>query len=67
MTATDTITLFHAPNSRSTGTLILLEELGAPYDLHVLNLQIGRAIGSRITSRSIQWARCRRSCIATRW
>jgi glutathione S-transferase len=41
MTATDTITLFHAPNSRSTGALILLEELGAPYDLHVLNLQIG--------------------------
>jgi glutathione S-transferase len=41
MTATETITLFHAPNSRSTGTLILLEELGAPYDLHVLNLQTG--------------------------
>lgn len=41
MTASETITLFHAPNSRSTGTLILLEELGAPYDLHVLNLQAG--------------------------
>jgi glutathione S-transferase len=41
MTAVDTITLFHAPNSRSTGTLILLEELGAPYELHVLNMQAG--------------------------
>jgi glutathione S-transferase len=41
MTATDTITLFHAPNSRSGGALTLLEELGAPYDLHVLNLQAG--------------------------
>jgi glutathione S-transferase len=39
VTATDSITLFHAPNSRSTGALTLLEELGAPYDLHVLNLQ----------------------------
>jgi glutathione S-transferase len=35
------ITLFHSPNTRSTGTLILLEELGAPYDLHVLNMRAG--------------------------
>ena len=41
MTGGETITLFHAPNSRSNGTLILLEELGVPYDLHVLNLQAG--------------------------
>ena len=66
MTATDTMTLFHAPNSRSTGTLILLEELGAPYDLHVLNLQAASS-GGRNSSPSIRWARCRRSCIATRW
>jgi glutathione S-transferase len=32
-------TLFHAPNSRSGAARILLEELGAPYDLHVLNLK----------------------------
>ena len=31
--------LFHAPNSRSGAAHILLEELGAPYDLHVLNLK----------------------------
>ncbi len=37
----DTITLFHAPQSRSTGTLILLEELGAPYELHVINMKAG--------------------------
>jgi len=31
------ITLFHAPNTRSTGTLILLEELGADYELELLD------------------------------
>lgn len=35
------VTFFHAPNSRSSGSLILLEELGADYDLHVLNLKAG--------------------------
>ena len=34
-------TLFHHPHSRSTGVLTLLEELGAPYQLKVLNLQAG--------------------------
>jgi glutathione S-transferase len=33
------LTLFHAPNSRSGAARILLEELGAPYDLHVLSLK----------------------------
>jgi glutathione S-transferase len=41
MSDAGTIILFHAPNSRSTGTLILLEELGAPYKLRVLNLLAG--------------------------
>jgi glutathione S-transferase len=41
MTDTNRITLFHAPNSRSSGTLILLEELGAPHELRVLNMQAG--------------------------
>jgi glutathione S-transferase len=35
------ITLFHSPQSRSVGTLILLEELGADYKLHALNLKAG--------------------------
>lgn len=35
------VTLFHAPNSRSAGALILLEELGADYELHVLDLKKG--------------------------
>ena len=35
------ITLFHSPQTRSTGVLTLLEELGAPYDLHVLDLKAG--------------------------
>jgi len=42
MTAPDRhVTLFHAPNSRSAGALILLEELGADYELHVLDLMKG--------------------------
>jgi glutathione S-transferase len=34
-------TFFHAPQSRSLGTLALLEELGADYDLHLLDLKAG--------------------------
>ncbi len=37
----DTLTLFHAPQTRSYGALTLLEELGAPYTLHVLNMKAG--------------------------
>jgi glutathione S-transferase len=33
------VTLFHSPNTRSSGVLILLEELGADYRLHVLNMK----------------------------
>jgi glutathione S-transferase len=39
MTHLPRVTLFHAPNSRSGGALALLEELGVPYELHVLNLK----------------------------
>jgi glutathione S-transferase len=35
------VTFFHAPQSRSSGTLALLEELGAEYELRVLNLKKG--------------------------
>ncbi|CAM5784685.1 glutathione S-transferase family protein [Rhizobacter fulvus] len=38
---TAVVTLHHSPNTRSTGALILLEELGAPYDLHVMNMKAG--------------------------
>jgi glutathione S-transferase len=41
MSATDRVTLFHAPNSRASAALTLLEELGAPYDLTVFNLKAG--------------------------
>ena len=33
--------LYHCPRTRSTGVRILLEELGAPYELRVLNRQAG--------------------------
>jgi len=41
MAALPRVTFFHAPNSRSGGTRALLEELGVPYDMHVLNLKKG--------------------------
>jgi glutathione S-transferase len=41
MTPSRHVILYHAPQSRSAGALILLEELGADYELHVLDLQKG--------------------------
>jgi glutathione S-transferase len=35
------ITLFHCPHTRSSGVLTLLEELGADYELHVMNMKKG--------------------------
>jgi len=35
------LTFYHAPNSRSSGVLALLEELGADYELRVLSLKAG--------------------------
>lgn len=35
------ITLYHAPRTRSSGVRVLLEELGAPHRLHVLDTQRG--------------------------
>lgn len=36
------ITLFHSPQTRSTGALTLLEELHAPYSLKVLDMRAGQ-------------------------
>ena len=41
MTSKDRITLYYSPQTRATGARVLLEELGAPYDLHVLNMKAG--------------------------
>jgi glutathione S-transferase len=41
MTDDRRVTLYHSPNTRSSGALTLLEELGAPYELHVLNMRAG--------------------------
>ena len=35
------IEFFHTPNTRSTGTRALLEELAADYEMHVLNMKAG--------------------------
>ncbi|AGI23277.1 glutathione S-transferase [Pseudomonas sp. ATCC 13867] len=36
------ITLYHSPQTRSSGTLVLLEELGADYDLELINMKAGQ-------------------------
>jgi len=41
MPTTQPITLYHAPRTRSSGALALLEELAAPNTLHVLNMKAG--------------------------
>ncbi|MFO1427134.1 MAG: glutathione S-transferase family protein [Steroidobacteraceae bacterium] len=41
MTTNRHVTLFHSPNSRSTGVLILLEELRADHSLELIDLQAG--------------------------
>ncbi|HEY2136305.1 MAG TPA: glutathione S-transferase family protein [Xanthobacteraceae bacterium] len=41
MSQTDTVVFFHAPNTRSSGTRILLEELGAPHELRIVNMKAG--------------------------
>ncbi len=40
MTDAAKVTLYHSPRTRSQGVRILLEELGAPYELHVLNFKL---------------------------
>ena len=41
MTDPNRITLYYSPQTRATGTRVLLEELRAPYALHVLNMKAG--------------------------
>jgi len=45
MIANRRVTLFHSPNTRSSGVLILLEELGAEYQLQVLNMKTNEQRG----------------------
>jgi glutathione S-transferase len=40
------VTLFHSPQTRSTGVVTLLEELKADYELHVLNVKAGEQRGT---------------------
>ncbi len=41
MSTTLPITLFHSPQTRSSGVLALLEELRAPYSIHAINMKVG--------------------------
>ncbi|MFP5393847.1 MAG: glutathione S-transferase family protein [Gammaproteobacteria bacterium] len=41
MTSERTIALFHSPHTRSSAALTLLEELGVPFELRVLNMKAG--------------------------
>ncbi|HEY4276479.1 MAG TPA: glutathione S-transferase family protein [Rhizomicrobium sp.] len=40
------ITLYHAPKSRSTRMIFLLEELGAPYEIQIVTIRRGDGSGS---------------------
>ncbi|TCV94049.1 glutathione S-transferase [Luteibacter rhizovicinus] len=40
------VTFFYSPQTRAGGTMILLEELGADYDLHQLNMRAGEQRGA---------------------
>jgi glutathione S-transferase len=40
------VTLFHCPNTRSSGAFTLLEELGADYTLKVMNMKAGEQRGA---------------------
>jgi glutathione S-transferase len=42
MTMDRTVTFFHSPNTRSAGVLALLEEIGAPYELALVDMKAGR-------------------------
>lgn len=41
MDSNGTLLMYHSPQTRSTAALTLLEELGAPYELKVLNMKAG--------------------------
>lgn len=40
------LTFYHSPNSRSSSVRVLLEELGAPHDMRVLNMKAGEQRGA---------------------
>lgn len=40
----DRITFHYAPQTRAFGTRVLLEELGVPYDLHVMDIRKGQQL-----------------------
>ena len=46
MTTDRRITFYHAPNTRSSGVLVLLDELQAEHDLHLLRFATGEQRGS---------------------
>jgi glutathione S-transferase len=39
--ATQPLALYYSPQTRATAVRVLLEELGAPYELHILNMKKG--------------------------
>ncbi len=41
MTTASKPIFYHAPNTRSSGTFMLLEDLGAPYEMRVINMKAG--------------------------
>ncbi|MEO7337636.1 MAG: glutathione S-transferase C-terminal domain-containing protein [Caldimonas sp.] len=46
MSKTPELVFHHSPQTRSTGVFVLLEELGAPYTLNLLNMKAGEQRGA---------------------
>ena len=63
------VTLFHAPHTRSSGTLRLLEEMGVPYRLQVLDLKKGEQRAAAHHSTDMAVSRCFQhdDCDGGRW
>ena len=53
------LTLYHAAPSRSSIVRWMLEEIGEPYDIHLLRLMNGDQL-NLIISPLTPWGRCRR-------
>ncbi len=41
MPVNEKVTLYYMPQTRAAGTRVILEELGVPYDVHVMNFKAG--------------------------
>ena len=56
------ITLYHAPRSRSSRFIFLLEELGAPYEIKTVSIRRGDGSGAADSANPHPWRENPRLC-----